>query len=50
MPNDEIIISFNEKTIPMIEMIQHAIDENSELARLSEKALFYAGFSEYKAT
>lgn len=34
MPNDEVINSFNEKTIPMIEMIQHAIDENSELARL----------------
>lgn len=36
IPNDEVINSFNEKTIPMIEMIQHAIDENSELTKLRD--------------
>ena len=36
IPNDDVIQSFNEKTIPMIEMIQHAIDENRELSKLRD--------------
>lgn len=36
IPNDEVINSFNEKLVPMIEMIQHAIDENSELTKLRD--------------
>lgn len=36
IPNDEVINSFNEKLAPMIEMTQHAIDENSELKKLRD--------------
>lgn len=36
IPNDEVINSFNEKLVPMIAMIQHAIDENSELTKLRD--------------
>lgn len=36
VPNDEVIDSFNEKILPMIEMMQHAIDENSELTKLRD--------------